>query len=403
MQRPCAITLLCFALCGGPVRAQYVADNRVIPAPIEDTSNETHCSLPVNASATHPWQKEEDRVFGHIRNSRLTRMKHISAGIISLFQDSILTDDALHPIWHGEYFPAASDGPQVRFGVNCVFHNGQDPTASRSDLTVFANDISPLLGRYTVNGHAFITLKAMTGNANQPYFEFDLPAANGADGADRVAEMTATETVHVKAWLVTADSTQLPFIPVTRREYLEEARQELEGRKAVIIAATKENIVIRPAVEQEAERQQALQQLRDTYTGADLQTRTRIYLSNYRKDEDYMTQTIAARTAGLDHTIGLIDSLLRNSTSQQLSLPANVSADAVDFQGFEDGRANSSVLIRLRPSFYSGADPGDQPLKSVLICWRYDPSDPASAGIDRQLANNGVWTRFHSAFIDIRE
>jgi hypothetical protein len=364
MKRMYAITLLLFALCG-LARAQCLSSPKAAPS---------------SKAWENQWQKVEDRIFGHIRGSRLARMKNTSAGIISLLRDSILTEGSLNPVWHGEYFSAANGGPQVRFGVSCVFHNGDANSNLDNDLTVFANDISPLMGRLTVNGHVFVTLKGIIGGKGRPAFEFDLPSGDNTGAA-------APETIHVKAWLVTADSSMLPYIPVTRREYLEQARQELGIRKEAVIADIHGRIRIRSAAEQEAGQQQMLEQLRSTYSGTELQTRIRICLGNYKTDEDYVAHAIAVATEELNHTIGLIDGLLTGSTAQQLAQPAIVSVPCTAFHGFEDDGPDRTVLVRLRASYYTG-DADQATIKSLLICWRYHPADPTAAGIDHQLAGN---------------
>ena len=209
---------------------------------------------------------------------------------------------------------------------------------------------------------------------------------SGADDAASADDAGAVaQTLHVKAWLVTADSTLLPYIPVTRKEYLEAARQELGSRKEAIIADIHRSIQVRPAAEQAAAKKQALDQLSGTYSGIELQTRIKIYLGSYKTDEDYMAQNIAVGTEDLDRTLVLIDKLLTGSTAKQLAQPAIVSVQSPAFRGFEDGKPNSTVLVRLRGAYYT--DNADQPtIKSLLICWRYHPADQKAAGIDRQLA-----------------
>ena len=257
------------------------------------------------APIAHQWQKNADLVIGHIRNTTLNRMKNTTADIISCFRDSILTQGEFSPVWHGEYFPAVNGGPQIRFGVRCIFYNNEDSAQdSNNDLTVFANDISPLLGHLKLNFTEYTTVKSA---GDQGYYEFDM--ANG---------------LHVKAWLITADSTSSPYIAVSRKEYLEEAKKELDALKDIVISDDRGRIHIRTAAEQEAEKQQMLQQLRSTYSGVELETRTRIYLNNYMKDPDLLIQTIARDVAGYNKTIRMIDSLLRNSTAQDLAKPAVV-------------------------------------------------------------------------------
>jgi hypothetical protein len=247
--------------------------------------------------------------------------------------------------------------------------NDQDNSNTDNDLTVFANDLSPLLGHLAVNGNDYTTIKTAAAVHGNTTFEFDLD--NG---------------LHVKAWLVTADSAALPYVPVTRKEYLDQARQELEGLKDVVIAGVRGKTHVRTDAEQEAEKQQMLDQLKATYSGAELEARTRVYLHNYMKDADYVIQTIARNVAGYNATIRVIDSILRNSTAQQLAQPAVVSVKADNFRGFEDGKANTTTLVRMNPAYFTGGN--EQAPKCLLICWRYNPAETLAAGIDHQLDEN---------------
>ncbi|HEX3934654.1 MAG TPA: hypothetical protein VHW43_08240 [Puia sp.] len=348
---------------GGPVAGTPVLTSASVLTP---ASAVAPAAGPKNNNARE-WQKENDVVLGHIRAAKLAAMKNTSSSIMSLFHDSILTE-GVNPVWHGEYFSAVNGGPQVHFGVRCVFNN-DDNTTTDNDLTVFANDISPLLGNLLVNGNKYTTVKAATSVRGNQYFEFDME-----------------NNLHVKAWLVTADGAALPYTPVTRREYLEQARKELDGLKEVVVAGDRGKIRVRTAAEQEAEKQQMLEHLKASYSGAELEARTRVYLRNYIKDEDLVLQTIARDVAGYKNTIRLIDSLLRNSTAAQLAQPAVVSVTAENFQGFEDGKTGTTTLVRMNPAYFTNGD--EQAPKCLLICWRYNPADAVAAGIDNQLNAN---------------
>lgn len=352
-----------FVYANGPIRANGLASTTPAPANVPAAGTTTSASAPT----AREWQKEDDRILGHIRANKLAAMKNTAAGIMGLFHDSILTKD-VNPVWHGEYFSAVNGGPQVHFGVRCLFNN-EDNTATDNDLTVFANDISPLLGTLTVNGNGYTTVKAFTTVRGNQYFEFDME-----------------NSLHVKAWLITADSAALPYTPVTRREYLDEARKEVEGLKEAAIADVHSKVHVRSAAEQDAEKQQMLDQLKANYSGAELEGRTRVYLHSFISDEDYLKEAIAHDAGGYIRTLVIIDSLLLNSTPQQLSQPAVVSVAAAQFQGFEDGAANTTTLVRLNPAYFTSGD--EQAPKCLLICWRYNPADHLSAGIDNQLSQN---------------
>ena len=69
-----------------------------------------------------------------------------------------------------------------------------------------------------------------------------------------------------------------------------------------------------------------------------------------------------------------------------LAQPAVVSVTAENFDGFEDGKANTTTLVRLNPAYFTGND--TQAPKCLLICWRYNPADATSTGIDSQLNAN---------------
>ena len=332
----------------------------------EPVTGSTPADKAPNHTAARAWQKDNDLVAGHIRNNRLTAMKSTSANIMNFFHDSVLNEGGFSPVWHGEYFSSVNGGPQVHFGIRCLF-NHEDNTASDNDLTIFANDLAPLLGHLTVNNADYTTLRGYVGNNGGARFEFNLD--NG---------------LQVKAWLVTADSSALPYTVVTRKEYLEQARQELDGLKDVAVENNRGKIHIRSAAEQEAEKQAMLQRLRETYSGAELAARTKVYLHNYIKDEDLLIQTIARDVAGYNRTIRMIDSIERNSTPQQLAQGAVVSVEAVDFHGFEDGQAGSSLLVRMNPSYYTNTED----VKSLLVCFRYNPDQAQAGAIDRQLAGN---------------
>lgn len=317
--------------------------------------------------STRDWLKEQDHINGHIRANKLAAMKNTSSSIINVFHDSILTQ-GVNPVWHGEYFPAVNGGPQVHFGVQCVFNN-DDNTATDNDLTVFANDITPLLGNLTVNGNNYTTVKAGRTVKGNLFFEFD-----------------TENNLKVKAWLVVADGAAMPYIPVTRKEYLEQAHKELVSLREAIDADVRAKIPVRSAAVQEAEKEQMLRQLRDNYTGAELEARTRVYLQNYIKDEELVARTIARNIAGYNGTLALVDNLLHTSSAQMLAQPAVVSVTADNFDGFEDGKANTTTLVRLNPAYFTGSDA--RAPRCLLICWRYNPADAVSTGIDNQLDAN---------------
>jgi hypothetical protein len=303
------------------------------------------------------WEREQDQVNGHISSSKLAKMKNVSEAIITFFHDSCLSEGPYVPVWHGEYFSEKnSPGPGMKFGVQCNFND------QNALLTVTANDMSPLLDHLAVNNQDFLTIKPAVAEKNDcPYFE---------DG-------------HSKTWLVVADEHQLPYTPVSRKEYLQEARKEVSNIKDLLITYIKQKAPVRPADAQAAEKKSTIDQLTAVYSGIELRVRMKQFLNNYETDEEYLKENIEKGTAGLDSTLHLMDSLLNHWPVNELNKPAFVSVVAASFQGFEDGRSDK-MLVRMNPAFLNPA-PGVEKPRSFLVTWQYDPSDPMAIAIGRQI------------------
>jgi hypothetical protein len=328
--------------------AQDLADNNVRPARL---------TVPTMVSVTaQQWVKEADQVNGSISKSQLAKMRTVTTALVAFLKESCLSNGSYSPLWHGEYFAARnSANPQTTFGVDCRFAPDQ-----KAELTITANDIAPLLGHLETQGHHFLTMD-MTASVKNGGLYFE---QNGTeeDGSTKV-----------RRWLITTGNDQLPYTPVTRKEYLQEARAEVTAIKNSIVTDWKQRMPIRSAAIQEAEKKATLDQLNAQYSGAELQMRTRQFLHNYKTDEQYLQENTDKQTAGLDATLHLMDDLLAHSTPAQLAQPAMVSVPAADFSGFEDGQTDR-MLVRVNPT-----------PQVFLVEWRYDASDAGAAEMDRQL------------------
>jgi hypothetical protein len=328
------------------------------------------------APPSQHWEKEKDLVNGHISHSKLSRMQHVTKAIMSLLQDSCIAERYCTPVWHGEYFSEkTSPGPHMKFGVSCHFFD------QKAHLTIMANDIGPLLDHLVVNNQDFLTIKPIVSVKNDcAYFEYD--TNNTGD-----TETAGTKTLRSKSWLVitsdTAGKMKLPYSPVTRKEYLQEARKEINSNKNRIIEDLKHKMPVHSAEDQEADKKAVREQLSSVYSGIDLQVRMRIFLKNYKTDEQYLKENTDRETSDLDSTLHLMDSLLNHLSSDDLNKPAIVSTEAAGFRGFGNGNADK-MLIRMNPAYFNPYLGGEKP-QFFLVCWHYDPSEPIDEGIDRQM------------------
>ena len=366
------LTLLLLSFLAAPVvsAAQDLADNIAVrPFVAIADDSQPNGRILVNggtpAFKAPEWAKEEDLVDASISKSKLAKMKEVTGALVGLLKDNCFSAGRFNPTWHGEYFSGQnSPGPMLKFGMTCHF------AEQNADLSITANDMQPLLDQLVVNGQHYQTIRVVSAVSNKALYYTDAEGAN-ATGAQ------------TKMWLVTTGNGQLPFTPVTRKEYLQEAKAELTAMTGSIQTGWKLKIPVRPAAVQEAGKKAAIDQLKAMYSGMDLEVRTRIYLRNYKTDEQYRKENIDNETAGLNGTLHLMDSLLAHLPAAELAKPAVVSVAATEFHGFEDGQTNY-MLIRMNAAYFNNGLSDEKP-ELFLVTWHYDPSNAATVELDRQL------------------
>jgi hypothetical protein len=317
-------------------------------------------SVPVHTP--REWVKEKDQINGRISHSKLIKMQGITDAMVTFLHDSCFSDVDFSPIWHGEY-------SQGKFGIQCRTED------NNSQFTIMANDLSPLLRYLTVNGKEVAGIRPVAGVQDDcRYFEYE--------NEDHTRTIT---------WLVTSKREQLPYIGITRKEYLQEARAELTEIKNALIARIKFKTPLRPAAVQEAEKKAAMDELNHHYSGADLQVRMRLFVKDYQSDEAYLQSSIDKATAEVNRTLRLMDSLASRSTAAELGKPAMVSVEAIDFQGFEDDGTDRNMLVRMNPAYFD-ANLSSGQAQLFLVSWSHDPSMPSAVSIDHQIRENiGFW------------
>jgi hypothetical protein len=319
------------------------------------------------ASPNPQWEREQDQINGHINSGKLSNMKMVTETIVTFLHDSCLTDEHYTPTWHGEYFSEkTSSAAGIKFGVFCNFYE------QKAKLTILANDLSPLLGHLLVNNQPFFTIpSANTVKNGAACFTPSLP--NTEEGS----------SLRSTIWLITADNHQPLYTPVSRREYLREARMELNNIKNFLLTDLKQKMPVRSAAVQEAEKRTDIEQLNRQYSGIDGQMRMKMFLNNYKTDEEYFKENADKETAGLDSTLHLMDHLASHMSAAELDRPAIVSGQAADFQGFEDGQGGK-MLIRMNTSYFNPSLSAEKP-QFFVVCWQYDPSAPTAVDIDQQI------------------
>ena len=101
-----------------------------------------------------PWQKADDKTNGNINRISLAKLKVTNTSLVSFLKDSCLADSTLHPVWHGEYTAdKKATTVSLSYGIHCNF-------SQSSNLSIMANDLSPLLRHIEVYGQDYMALIA---------------------------------------------------------------------------------------------------------------------------------------------------------------------------------------------------------------------------------------------------
>lgn len=368
--------------------AQDLATNSPIKANIAwNKTSDPSVGGETPARKPQPWEKEQDRVNGSIPHSKLAKMKNSMDSLAAFLQDSCISEGPATAVWHGEYIAEKGrSGALLKFGLQCSFPGNNGPQGNNAEqgnnaqLMIMANDLSLLLDHLVVNHTDYLTMQPPVAVRNDCQY-FESGEANGQTNGQATED---AKHLRSRIWLVTTGHNQLPYTAITRKEYLQEARTELDNTRLGVIADLKEKMPVRPTAVQEADKAATLDQLNHSYSGIDLQIRTRMFLKNYKSDEDYLKENTEKGTADLDSTLHIMDSLLHHLSADELGKPAMVSVQAADFRGFEDGHAGQHMLIKMNPAYFDAYLGGEKP-QLFLVYWRYDPSEPMADGIDRQL------------------
>lgn len=331
------------------------------------------------------WVKEDDRVTGSINKEMLTRLRATNASMIGYLYDTLFNGPAMHPAWHGEFMSDKSvDSMGIKYGVKCMFAGSAsaEDVSLPGTLEITANDFSPMVRQVIVYGREYKAIAPMKGVRNQcQYFEPPFVLSNAQVAAIKAGRMNAP---HVNTWLVTTRPDELPYVAMTRKEYLENVDSSLKSSKNAMIKSLKEKNPVRSQEVQDAEKQKALETLSATYSGVELQMRKRRFMENYKTDEEDQKQIIDGQTAELDSTISFVEGMLHKLSPATLGAPAYVPARATEFEGFADGEADAVMLVHLKRVFTDGTIGAESP-RFFIVSYTYDPSNEAQGVVREQL------------------
>jgi hypothetical protein len=310
------------------------------------------CNAETLAQTPSRWGRSMDYVGNAFAKDQLAGAEAVVAGLKRMIVDDVYPQPrGCDPRWRASY---DAFGPFGRLsfsfesGYFMYFCKGPKSgmfvgSETETWITIQANDLRVLRGTLEVNGKTVLTMRRPTTTRDGMLY-YEIPRS---ETSARTKDMPVT-----MAWLVTYPD-KLPYVPVTRKEYLLEATEEVARRQTTDVAAMRKQAVARPAAEQEAQKRKRIEEIERGYTGQAREARISRYLKDYRTDEQRNEALIASVYGNYQKTLELIDGLLRTMPAGDLAQPAIVQDPAVAFKGFLDSRPNFvHMLIRPNPEYF---------------------------------------------------
>lgn len=313
------------------------------------------------------WEATRDVRNGPIDKRLYKEMVKQAQVFAAYLQDSCLSPLYAPAAWHGEFTAqGASSDPSFRCAVVGEL-NSQEFRLVVNDPRLLYRD------SLLINNRMYYVLAATPVPRNGAlYFEAAAPVQHFPPRPPMPAAM----------WLMVGDNMPPPYLPLTRKEYLLEAKQELEVEKAAVTGRVKQQNPIRSESQQKADKDAAIAQMEQTCTGMQLQVRMRTFLAKYQSDEVVQQEAIVAATSPIDSTLQLMVQLMTHLPAAELERPAFVSVPADAFQGFEDLSSESGMLVSPNP-LYRGSAPGSILPNLFIACLMPHAANEASVAEER--------------------
>jgi len=331
---------------------------------------------PKKTVPTVHWERSRDVKTGAIDKRSYKEMVNQSQFLATFLQDSCISPAGTQAIWHGEFTAQgkASDRQLSSAVIGEFLAGSPDSSAGlrqAPEIHLVVNDPGLLYhDTLMINNKMYPILMATpVPQDGSLYFAAHADRQNGAQPND--------------LWLILGENTPSPYLPLTRKEYLAEATQELQAEKAMVTEQVKQQNPVRSESTQKADKEAAISMIEQTCSGTQLQIRMRSFLAKYKSDETQQQEAIEAATAPLDTTLKLMAQLSTTLPAEELERPAIVSVQAHSFQGFEDLITQYGMLVKPNPVFHASAAGSIVP--NLFIAYLTPNTAPDAAGTeDRQ-------------------
>ena len=325
------------------------------------------------------WQRQDDYTESHLPGKLITEMKKTITGLATWLQQSSPDSLAYVPAWCGAYYSNKDNVvPLFKHELRAGFYTGETGSLNAEPgregrFVITVNDFGTLQRSFDLNGHSYLSLPSM----RELY--------QGIRYSDSITHPEDTSLIGrvSRTWLI-SNTDSLPYTFISRQEYLKEALQEIASDKQNLKTDLQQRIPVKSAQQEQAVKDQELEEISRLYSGAMRANMERRYLASYKPDSVYFKEVFLAQSTPFDEDSVLLDSLLTKSSPDYLSRAAFVSVPAASFRQFEDSLPGSRMLVKWNLNYFNRAISLAKP-QFFTVSWSYDPADAVAVDIDRHL------------------
>ena len=179
-----------------------------------------------------------------------------------------------------------------------------------------------------------------------------------------------TGTYYSRAIIITRPGNS-PYVPVTRKQYLQLYLKLKEKRRAADILMD-EKMPERTEAEQETAKQKGLENALKGASPNRIEGRKATYLERYRTDKQLKEEQLAKTNKRYDEEMKPAKDLLNNMSDDEAKMPAIVDSDYYSkFKKFSTDEEGGQMMVTLNPDYFDSKLPKYVP-QFLIVYWRWE-------------------------------
>jgi hypothetical protein len=170
---------------------------------------------------------------------------------------------------------------------------------------------------------------------------------------------------------------QSPYLPVTRKQFLDAFLNDNEAAFQKTLSAMEKNIPVKTTEEEEAYKKNQLAIIERVTTPSKMEKAKDNFLQHYITDKQRKEDDIAKIKKGHAEEIKPAQDFLANSPEQELKQAAMVNfTNLLAFKEFSTAEKGGRQLVRVNPDYFNSKLPKYVP-QFLIVYWRWDKEKPA--------------------------